>query len=149
MNGEVKLGGRLFNVVNYDAIIVLNEHYVMKFMRGTGLDRIMPTIDGETNEAYLLRLNSSIVDTLRLPELLAGYLLPMGKTESDWTLDMAIDTAKHISHLTDKEDKAEVHRLGMMVTLDFFRAGVDSLNHSLNASKPAPATNRSNQTAAH
>ena len=126
MSGHIELGGRAFALVNYAAITSLNEHYVMKLMRQTGLDRVLPKADGETDDQYLLRLEAALVDTLRLHELIAGYILPMGKTESDWDLQMARDTARHLQGLQSQADRAEVHRLGMSIVFDFFRHGLDS-----------------------
>lgn len=129
--GEVKLGGRIFAVVNYDDVSVLNEHYIMSLMRATGLDCVLPLAESEeSNEAYMMRLHAKLVDTLKLPDLLAGYLLPLGKTEADWSLEMAAETTKFIASQRAPADKEEVHRLGLLVTMDFFRAGLASLNHS-------------------
>lgn len=137
LSGEVKLGDRSFQVVNYNVITVLNEHYIMKLMRSTGLDSVLPTGEGESDDAYLIRLQSKLVDTLQLPALLGGYLLPNGKTETDWSLAIAAETTRFIEGLTRDIDKAEIHRMGYAVVLDFFRAGIDSLKHSQNVSKSA------------
>jgi hypothetical protein len=157
--GEIKLGGRIFQVVNYDDVSVLNEHYIMSLMRATGLDCVMPLAEGEeSDQEYMIRLHAKLVDTLKLPDLLGGYLLPLGKTEADWTLDLAAETGKHIASCRDPADKDEVHRLGLLITMDFFRAGLASLKHSqsvlqtLAANRPSnasesPPTKRS--TAAH
>jgi hypothetical protein len=142
----IKLGGKEFSVVNYDAITALNEHYIMKLMRATGLDVVLPLSQGETDEQYMLRVHAAVVDTLKLHELLAGYLLPLGKTETDWTLALAKETARHIANLTNPDDRAEVHRLGLLVTFDFFRAGLDSLRHSqsvLSAMRGSPRESES------
>lgn len=131
LSGVTMLGGRSFSVVNWDAVTVLNEHYVMKLMRSTGLDATMP-IETESDEAYMMRMHAKMVDTLQLPELLAGYLLPIGKAEGDFTLALATETASFIKGLTAPADKATVHELGLAVTFDFFRAGLASLRHSRN-----------------
>lgn len=131
LSGEVKLGGRIFSVVNYDAITALNEHYVMKHMRATGLDSVMPQV-GEEDESYLVRLQSKLVDTLMLPALLAGYLVPQGKTETDFTIAGVDELRAFIEGLTSPIDKAEIHRLGFMVVMDFFKAGLASLQTSEN-----------------
>ena len=135
LSGETKLGGKLFAVVNYEAITVINEHYIMKMMRASGLDRVLPAASDaeESDEAYMMRMHSALVDTLQLPALLAGYLLPVGKTEADWTLQMAEETRQHIERLTKPADKAEIHRLGLLVTFNFFAVGLASLNHSRSA----------------
>lgn len=143
IEGQIKLGGRQFQVVNYDDVSVIHEHYIMSLMRATGLDCVLPLAENaESNEAYMLRLHAALVDTLKLPELLGGYLLEGSQTEADWTLAGAKEVATFIKALRSPEDKAQVHRLGLLVTLDFFRAGVASLNHSrsvletLSASRP-------------
>lgn len=149
--GTIRLGGKEFSVVNYDSITALNEHYIMKLMRATGLDAVVPLADGETDESYMLRVHAAIVDTLKLPDLLAGYLLPLGKTETDWTQALARETSKHIAGVNTREDKDEVHRLGLLVTFDFFRAGLDSLRHSrnvLNQMRASPDKPGSNANAA-
>jgi hypothetical protein len=56
----------------------------------------------------------------------------MGKTETDWDLEMAKVTAAHIAGLTDMEDKAEVHKLGLDCVFLFFSAALASLKHSQN-----------------
>lgn len=169
MTGSIKLGGRLFTLVNYAAITSLNEHYVMKLMRETGLDKVLPEDDGlpsyedieggirggslsaaeadrliaqkkESDAEYFARLQQTIVDTLRLHELLAGYLLPIGKTESDFTLDLARETTRFLQGLQSPDDRAEIHRLGSIVTLDFFKAGVASLNRFRSSSSSAGTT---------
>lgn len=150
LTGMVQLGGRQFACVNYEHIIVLNEHYVMKLMRATGLDTVMPQTK-ESDEQYYVRLYARMVDTLKLPDLLAGYLLPNGKTEADWTLELAGETAAFICKLSKPEDKAEVHRLGMAVTLDFFAAGLASLRASRNlmaAKSQSPAESEASSAGA-
>lgn len=144
LTGDTKLGGRLFNVVNYDVITALNEHYIMKWIRRTGLDKVLPLPDGETDEQYLMRLQGALIDTLELPQLLAGYLLPAGKSETDFTLQMAEQTTAFISGVTDPEDRAEIQRLGLQVVLDFFRSGIASIKHSLSVlERTIPTTNES------
>lgn len=133
MQGDLKLGGRLFSFVNYAAITSLNEHYVMKLMRETGLDCVIPKTEGEEDSEYLVRLQAAIIDTLQLHELLAGYLLPLGKGECDWDLKMAKQTTRFLQGLQDPEDKAEIQRLALEMVFDFFKQGLALLNASLNS----------------
>ncbi len=157
LSGEVKLGGKTFQVVNYDVITALNEHYIMKLMRATGLDKVLPLVEGETNDQYMMRLQAALVDTLRLAELLGGFLLPLGRTETDWSLQMAAETQRFIEGLTRPDDKATLHSLGFDVTMDFFRAGIDSLKHSQSVlanlreipAQRSPSQDSPNQSAAH
>lgn len=176
MAGEIKLGGRIFVLVNYAAITSLNEHYVMKLMRETGLDKVLPEDDGlpsyeeieaarqlgklgadeaadllrqksENDTAYFNRLQQAIVDSLRLHDLLAGYMLPLGKTEADWSLELAAETSRFLKGLQSPDDRAEIHRLGSVVVFDFFRAGVASLKtFPSSLSETAPATTKTATT---
>lgn len=182
MAGEIKLGGRIFVLVNYAAITSLNEHYVMKLIRETGLDKVLPEDDGlpsyeeieagrrvgkfsaeeadallrqksESDTAYFNRLHQAIVDSLRLHDLLAGYMLPLGKTEADFSLELAAETARFLKGLQSPDDRAEIHRLGSVVVFDFFKAGVDSFEtFPSSLSETTPATTRATTngaTAAH
>lgn len=151
LTGKTVLGGKQFGIVNYDVVTVRNEHYIMKLIRETGLDRILP-VGQETDQAYMLRVHAAVVDTLKLPELLAGYLLPLGKTETDWSEAMAAETAAFIAGLQDAEDKQTIHGLGLSVVFDFWKAGIDSLRASQSALSPLTtpaATGRSGQPAGH
>ena len=149
--GEIKIGGRAFVLVRYGSISSINEHYIMKWMRQTGLDRVIPLMDGETDEAYLVRLQSAITDTLEAHTLLAGYLLPLGKGEPDWTPQMAEQTAKFLRALTGADDKAQIHRLTLAMVFDFFREGLASLRDSERflSAMTGPETKTQSQTAAH
>jgi hypothetical protein len=177
--GEFRLGGRRFQLVNFEAITSLNEHYVMKLMRETGLDRVAaPRPEEEADAArealekleaewkrdahlvtdderdrratqaaihtakiqgaaalYMARLQSEVVDTLRAHDLLAGYLLPGGKTEADWNLKMAGDTAKFLQSLSKPEDKATIHDLTLRVVISFFVAGLSWYDGFLRSSR--------------
>lgn len=160
IEGEIKLGGRTFLVVNYEAITSLNEMYVMKLMRETGLDRVLPEDDGlpsleeiklsleagrlsktehegllaqkkATAAEYMQRLHMHLVDSLRLHELLAGYLLPLGQTEADFTLEGAAELAQFMKGLQSRDDREEILRLGSLVVIDFFREGIASWERSM------------------
>lgn len=131
LEGKVVLGGKQFGIVDFDRSTVLHAHYIESLMRSTGLDRVLPRED-EPELEYMLRLNAALVDTLKLPALLAGWLIELPGVETDWTLERAAVTQKFIEQLTNPRDKAEVHKLGQEVTFTFFRDGIASLNHSQN-----------------
>lgn len=130
MSGDIRLQGRLFNVVNYDVITVANEAYIHSLMRATGLDVPLPFKDDETDIEYQVRMQARVVDTLKLPELLGGFLLPAGKTETDWSEAMAAETATFIRALTDRADREEVFRLAFQMNIYFFKEGLVSLARS-------------------
>lgn len=151
--GEIRLGGRIFVTVNYAVISSINEHYIFKLMRETGLDRVVPVGDDESDQAYLSRLHTALIDTLQTHELIAGYLLPMGKGESDWSLKLAAETARFLKALQSPDDKAEINRLAMAAIFDFFRQGLDSLNDSQRSFESVTASpsdaSQTSQTEAH
>lgn len=130
MSGDIRLEGRLFNVINYDVITVANEAYIHALMRATGLDVPLPFKDQETDIEYQVRMQARVVDTLKLPELLGGFLLPAGKTETDWTEELAGETAKFIRALTARDDREEVFRLAFQMNMYFFKEGLVSLARS-------------------
>lgn len=146
MSGDVHLGGRLFNCINYDAITVANEAYIHKLMRETGLDVPLEFGEHETDVEYGLRLQARATDTLKLPELLAGFLIPAGQSETDWSEAMAAETAKHIRGLSTRADREEVWRLGYLVNVLFFREGLLSLKRSQSSLAEALEKTRPSQT---
>lgn len=129
MSGEIRLAGRLFNVVNYEVITFACEAYIHKLMRETGLDLPLAFGEHETNTEYQVRLQNRVVDTLKLPELIGGFLLPAGKSETDWDERMAADTAAHIRGLTARDDRQEVFRLGFELNVYFFADGLSWLSN--------------------
>lgn len=147
MSGDIRLGARLFNVVNYDVITVANEAYIHALMRSTGLDVPLAFIEGESDTEYQVRLQARVIDTLKLPEMLGGFLLPAGKTESDWTEQMALETATHIRGLQKREDREEVFRLAFQVNIYFFREGLAWLKRSQNSlSQASPDSSSKNES---
>lgn len=133
MSGDIRLGGKLFNVINYDVITVANEAFIHKLMRETGLDVPLKFEKDETDIEYQVRMQARVVDTLKLPELLGGFLMPAGKTETDWSEQQAAETAKYIRALTAREDREEVFRLAFLMNVYFFREGLASLKRSQNS----------------
>lgn len=181
VSGNIQLGGRLFTLVNYMAITSLNEHYIMKVLSEAGIDKVLPPDDGlpsheelraaleagnispeeaarlaEKKQAadteYIVMLQQRLVHSLRLHDLLAGWLLPLGKSESDWSLELARDTAAFLRQLNTPEDRETIHTLAVDVVMHFFRAGVASLQtspRSSNGATPAETGQSQSQNAVH
>jgi hypothetical protein len=127
----VELGGRRFAVVNYARRTVLLDHHVGHLIRKSGVDKVVPMPDdGEgdaANKAYLMRLQTALLDSGMACEVIAGFLLPEGKVERDWTPQMAKDTAAFIGRLDTQEDRELVVQLAMDAVLGFFLDGIRRL----------------------
>lgn len=127
---EIALGGRRFKVIDFDRRTVLQDHYLMRKMRQSGVDTVMP-MDGDTDTGYMIRVQTALIDSGIAHELLAGYLLPLEKSESDFTQDMARDTAAHIAGCNTDIDRDTVNALSVQLAFGFFRAGLERLKTSL------------------
>jgi hypothetical protein len=123
---DIVLGGRAFTPVNFDRRTVLIDHYLMREIRASGADKILPA-DGESSDVWLVRLQAQILHSGRAPQIIAGYLLPVGMTERDWTPEFAAETAKHIGLCDTQADRELVQELAAEVTVAFFRQGLASL----------------------
>lgn len=126
---EIVLGGRRFRVIDFERRTVINDHYLMKWLRFIGADKVFPA-DGEGTPEYLVRVQNCILESLKAPELLAGYLLPIENDELQWSPEIAKATAAHIARLQDREDREHVLTLCMEVTIGFFKQGLDWLKRS-------------------
>ena len=126
MDEVIKLGGRQWKVVDYAKRSLIHDHYIMRLMRQTGADKVAP-MNGEGNAEYLIRLQTALIDSGHAHDLLAGYLLPIGKTEEDWTPKLAAQTALFIGKLNTEEDRDTANGMLMEVVFGFFRRGLDLL----------------------
>jgi hypothetical protein len=135
MAETIELGGRRFRVIDFDRRTVLADHYLMRMMRATGADRVLP-VDGESNESYIVRLQTCLIDSGMAHQLIAGLLMPEGKEEADFTPEMAAETAKHIAGCNTQADRELVVELSMQAVFGFFRQGLDWLERSRNSTQP-------------
>lgn len=123
---DVQLGGRLFTPINFHRRTVLIDHYLLRLIRETGLDAVKPDED-EAPEVWQARLQTQLLCSGRAHELIAGYLLPLGKTEADWTPELAAETAAHIARCDTAEDREVVKTLALEATIAFFADGLASV----------------------
>ena len=122
------LGGRRFRIMNFDRRTSAHDHYLMRLIRQTGLDKVMPMDqEREQDSAYLVRLQTALIDSGRAHELVGAYILPEGVTETDWTKDMALATAKHIAKCNTEEDRTAINALAMDCVWGFFKHGLEQL----------------------
>jgi hypothetical protein len=141
---DVKLGGRLFSPVNMDRRTVLWQTYVDRLVGDSGIDKVLPS-PTESAEAYTVRLHGAVMRSGKAPELLGCFLLPLGKTERDWSPAMAAETARFLEQCDTEEDVQQVYLLGMEFVLGFFGRQLRSLQSSLNSfdQRQTAATDRS------
>lgn len=125
----LQFGGRNFRAIDFDKRTVALDHYLMRLTRASGVDKVMP-MDGESNEAYLFRLQTLMIDSGLVCEILGGYLLPAGTVETDWTTAMAKQTSKCLSGCCTQQEREEVLALAMEVVFGFFKQGLESLVRS-------------------
>jgi hypothetical protein len=145
---EMQLGGRRFRVIDFNRRTVMNDHYLMRTIRLTGVDKALPEED-ESQAGYLVRLQTMLLDSGYVPDLLGGYLLPIDKAETDWTVEMARETSGHVGKCQTQEDRELVMRLAIEVVFGFFRQGLDwlkSLQSSSVGTSPVSKSQMSDAT---
>lgn len=132
MTPDVSLGGRLLSPVNLDRRTVLWQTHVDRLIGDSGIDKVLPS-PTESPEAYTLRLHSAVMRSGKACELLGCFLLPLGKTERDWSPAMAGETARFLEQCDTEEDIQQVYQLGMEFVLGFFGRQLRSLLSSQNS----------------
>lgn len=123
---DIELGGRRFRVIDFDRRTALNDDYLQKLIRATGADKVQPE-EGESNEAYLSRLQMCLIDSLRAHELVAGLLLEPGQEETDFTVRQAQAISEYVAKCNSPDDRALIKALAMRAVTDFFREGLGLL----------------------
>jgi hypothetical protein len=123
------LGGSPFHVVDFARRTVRQDHYLMRLMRKTGADKAVP-MDNEHSSVFVMRVQSLLIDSGLTPEMLGGYLIPVGKTERDWTPAMAKQTAEHVGQCNSPEDRELVQDLCVEVAFGFFKQGLEQWTRS-------------------
>lgn len=122
------IGGRFFQPMNLRARTFRADAAQTKLISELRLDRtdIAPG-DTEPMVDYVSRLQARIVDTGRITELLGHYLLPSGKTETDWTLELARETAEHLDNVQDDESRRLIWELAAEFVFFFLRSNLARL----------------------
>lgn len=139
--GKHVLGGRAFRSIGESTI--QHDYTFMGMVREAGLDR--PTLEpGETPQDFAARLLGEILSSGRAFDLLGVLLIPEGMEDTDWTPELGEETAAHLAHLTEPDDKAKVNGLVLSTLIDFFQTGLASYL-SLIQSSPAGGGTSPNQ----
>jgi hypothetical protein len=132
------LGGRRYIAADLERRTVRHHHRLSAVIRASGLDRRLP-VDGQEPAAYVIELHAAVIDSGQACKLLAAFVLPEGKTEADWSTELAAETETFLEGLNTEEDRQLVDVLVMECLLGFFRRALHSLETSLKSTNGAMA----------
>lgn len=124
------LGGKPFRAIDFDRRTALIDHYLMSTIRRLGLDKVVP-MDGEDDKAYLIRVQAAIIDSGRVQDLIAGFIVPDGTSERQWTPELARKTSKHIALCDTQDDRELILDLSIEAVFAFFVQGAERLKRFL------------------
>lgn len=141
----ITLGGRRYQVIDFDRRTVLQDAWLEREIRSSGVDKLLPDAE-ESDAEYLTRLRMRLVDSGRIPALLGGFLLPEGTGEQDWTPSIGADTEKHIGRCNTEEDRTMVLTLSVEIAFGFFRRGLDWLQSFQSSSGGASPNGGADET---
>lgn len=132
------IGGRLFQPMNLRARTFRADAAQARLLSELRLDDVgLAPQEGEPMPDYVVRLNARLLATDRIPELLAHYLLPMGKTETDWSPAMAAETAAFLGAVQDEESRRLIWELAAEFVFFFLRSNL--LRHAIFLSSSSDA----------
>lgn len=135
--GEVlKLGGRTFAAAKHTTLA--QDQHVQAAVAASGLFQLERE-KGETPLEYATRLTATVVASGKAIRIVAGLLVPEGTEPGQWSPEMAADVERHLSGLTDPEDKRQFNAQLSSLVAGFFAAGLQSLTTSPRYSAPPGA----------
>lgn len=133
----ITLAGRRLRIVERPTLR-MQLHLSNLAARGRLIDP-MP-MDGETPDAFALRVVGEANDAGALLELLGAMLMPESSQDSDWRQDEAEANAKLLGALQDEAEIARVRLLVSEALIPFMRAGLASYKRTLGASPDGRAS---------
>lgn len=125
-----ELGGRHFALVGDSTIE--QDLIILSLIRKAGLDEVMLE-EGETPQAFALRILDVAIQSGAVMELLGCLLIPEDRTAGAmepgdaWTPEIGQETSRFIAELRDPADKAKVKALILSLLVSFFDRGIASL----------------------
>ena len=118
---RVSLGGRIFRVVQDTT--VAQDIWITGRSERAGLYELQRR-QGEDPDRFAIRILGELSVSGEAAFLLGGMLVPEDVEDSDWTPQLAEQTAKLIGGVTDADDKKTVHHLIASLVIDFFVTGM-------------------------
>lgn len=119
----IVLGGAAYHVVDFDQRMVIQDHYLQKWMRIIGFDKLLPAAD-EASTVFVVRVQSYIIDSNMAPHLLAGIIVPHEISVKEWDLKVASATAGKIAALDSPDDRDLVAQLCLEIAFAFFKQAI-------------------------
>lgn len=89
--------------------------------------------------SFLVEWNADVLASGQACRLLSAFLLPEGKSESDWDPAMAAETQAFLEGLNTEEDRNLVDQLVMECLIGFFQRALQPLIGLLNSTSEANA----------
>lgn len=123
MTETLSLGGRDFERIQDGP--VRQDLFVLQHARHAGLVDA-EAAKGEEPDAFAARLLGQVLGSGRAMLLLGGLLIPKGKKATEWTEEMAFETAGHLGGITGADAKAAVYQELASALLGFFLRGLGS-----------------------
>ena len=111
-----RFGARAFEITDLDRVTFAQAAWLFALSEGLDLEQLWRR-EGESEAAHGERLRFSAIDPARVPELLAGYLVPEGQR---WSREGARSTVAHLEQVTDQDEQARLMALAGQVMPDFF-----------------------------
>lgn len=141
------LGGRRFVAADLERRTVKHHHFLAAVTRECGSPKRMPR-DDEDPTAFVVEWNADVLASGQGCRLLSAFLLPEGKSERDWTPDLAAETQAFLEQLDTQDDRELVDALVMECLVGFFQRALRPLVSSLSSISDPPAAAPS-QSAVH
>lgn len=128
----ITLGGRQFRPVTETTI--RQDQYCFGLIHALGLNAVSLQ-PGEAAESFAQRLLGACMGSEKVFDLLGGLIVPVETGSEGWSPSVAAETALFIAGLKEAEDKARTHSLVASMLMDFFVAGISSLERSTGSSQ--------------
>jgi len=133
------IAGKQYEPMNLRARTFRADAAQTRLISELGLDRVeIAPLESEPLQDYVSRLQAHISKTERIPELIGHYVMPLGKTETDWTTAMAAETAAHIEMADDEESRRLIWDLAAEFVFFFLRSNLTRLAIFPNFTDPDP-----------
>ncbi len=120
----IVLGNVAYRVTNFNRRTVRQDHFLQRNLRRIGADKLLPEAD-EDSTAFVMRVQSCIVDSGLAHEFIAGLIVPQDIEQ--WTVELAKFTADKIGALDSPEDREEVANLCTELAFSYFADSIEKL----------------------
>ena len=133
------LGGRHFRSATDTTL--RQDQYCFGLIHELGLQAVSLQA-GEAAESFARRLLGTCLSSEKVFHLLGGLIVPEETGSEGWSPTVAAETAHFLMSLTSEEDKARIHGLVASMLVDFFVAGISSLEGTSSSSSSAASGER-------